>query len=134
MTPSKYKCMIDIVDLISWLDIFQRANWRTLFGGDDALRISSVIQDNTVYISIYRVLTGHWWKVTYYISGSITHILLKLLGLDYHSWTYITTNFQYIPFHLIFEMPLRKNQTFSHQQNICIVTNYEGFSPATVKK
>ena len=26
--------------------------------------------------------------------------------------------------HSIFEMPPRKIQTFSYQQNICIVTNY----------
>ena len=41
----------------------------------------------------YRVSTGNCGKVTYYISGSITHKCLKYLYLDYHSWTYITTHF-----------------------------------------
>ena len=33
--------------------------------------------------------------------------------------------FNIILVRLIFEMPPRKNKTFSHQQNIVIVTNYE---------
>ena len=48
-----------------------------------------------IYIYTYRVFTGNNGKVTYYISGSITHKFLKVLYLDYHSWTYITNNSQY---------------------------------------
>ena len=44
---------------------------------------------------LYRVFTGNCGKVTYYNSGSITYKFLKFLYLDYYSWTYITTNFQY---------------------------------------
>ena len=47
-----------------------------------------------MYMYIYRVFTGNCGKVTYYISGSITHTFLQCLHQDYHSWTYITTNFQ----------------------------------------
>ena len=36
---------------------------------------------------IYSVFTGNCGKLTYYISGSITHTFLKCLYLDYHSWT-----------------------------------------------
>ena len=36
--------------------------------------------------------------------------------------------------HLIFEMPHRKNQTYSHQQNILIATNYGGSLLVTVEK
>ena len=51
-------------------------------------------------LHLYRVFfTGNCGKVKYYISGSIAHKFLKFLYLlqyiDYHSWTYITTNFQY---------------------------------------
>ena len=64
--------------------------------------------------------TDNCGKVTYYISGSITHIFLKFLYLDYHSWTYITTNFQYhsLSFYIL------RNKTFSRQQTIWIVTIY----------
>ena len=44
---------------------------------------------------MYSVFTGNWGKVTYYISGSITQTFLKFLYLDYPSWTYISTSFQY---------------------------------------
>ena len=44
---------------------------------------------------LYRVFTSNSGKVTYYISGTIAHKFLKFLYLDYHNWTYITTNFQY---------------------------------------
>ena len=43
----------------------------------------------------YRVFTYNCGKVAHSISGSITHIFLKFLYLDYNSRTYITTNFQY---------------------------------------
>ena len=43
---------------------------------------------------LYRVFTGNCGKVTYYISRSISHKFLNFLYLDYHRWTYITTNFQ----------------------------------------
>ena len=45
----------------------------------------------------YRVFTGNCGKVTYYISGSITHTYLKFLYIDYHVVGHIciTTNFQY---------------------------------------
>ena len=45
--------------------------------------------------TIYRVFTGNCGKVTYYIFSIITHTFLKFVYLDYHSWTYITTNFHY---------------------------------------
>ena len=45
--------------------------------------------------ALYRVFTGNCGKVTYYISGSIAHKFMKLLYLDYLSWTFITTHFQY---------------------------------------
>ena len=45
--------------------------------------------------NIHRIFTGNCGKVTYYISGSITHKFMKFLYLDYHSWTCITTNFRY---------------------------------------
>ena len=43
--------------------------------------------------------------------------------------------FSIIFVHLIFEMPPRKNQIFSHQQNIWIVTNYGEFkSPTALRR
>ena len=45
--------------------------------------------------ALYRVFTGNCGKVTYYISGSITHKFLKVFCLDHRSWTYIASNFQY---------------------------------------
>ena len=45
--------------------------------------------------NIYRIFTGNCGKLEYYIAGSTTHKCLKFLYLDYHSWTNITTNFQY---------------------------------------
>ena len=47
---------------------------------------------------------------------------LNIQCLDYHVvGSILTLIFNIILVHLIFEM---KNQTFSHQQNIWIVTNY----------
>ena len=47
-----------------------------------------------IYIyNIYRVFSGNYGKVKYYISGSITHKFLNFLYLYNHSWRYITTNF-----------------------------------------
>ena len=78
----------------------------------------------------------HWqlWKSNVLYLRNITHKLLEFLYLDYHSWTYITTNFNIILVHLIFEMPPRKIQTFSCQQNFWIVPNYGGSSLVTVEK
>ena len=76
--------------------------------------------------------TGNCEKVTYYISGSITHKFLNFLYLDYHSWTYILQVIVNIIFvHLIFEMPPRNDQILPHQQNIWIVTNYAEFKSTT---
>ena len=47
------------------------------------------------YFGIYGIFTGNCGKVTYNISGSITLKFLNFFNLDYHSWKYITTNFQY---------------------------------------
>ena len=69
-------------------------------------------------LSLPLSLNCNCGKVTYYISGCITHKFPKLSYLDYYNWTYNTNNFQYHNVHLIFEMPPRKNQTFSRQQNI----------------
>ena len=79
----------------------------------------------------YRVFTGNCEKLEYYISGSITHKFLNFLCLVLHTWTYIPRISNIILVHLIFEIPPRKNQTFSHQQNIWIVTNYREFKSPT---
>ena len=56
------------------------------------IRILDIIY---IYICICRDFTGKCGRITYYISGSITHKFLNFFYLDYHSWTYIIANFQY---------------------------------------
>ena len=74
-------------------------------------------------IAFYRVFTGILYLWQYYTQITIVgHILLLIVNI--------------ILVHLIFEMPPRKkNQTFSHQQNIWISTNYGEFiSPTALRK
>ena len=104
---------------------WQATRWRHCRSYWPCTQLRTRLQIPYIYIYTYTPIQGlHWqlWKVAYYISGSITHKFLKSLYLDYHSWTYIIFNI--ILVHLIFEMPPIKNHTFSHQQNIWIVTNY----------
>ena len=65
----------------------------------------------------YRVFTGNCEKVPYHISGSIRYKFLNFLYLDYNSWTYITSNFQYLSRSFSFILVHRKNKTFSYQQS-----------------
>ena len=74
--------------------------------------------------------TSNCGKVTHYISGSILYTL-KSLNLFVSKLLILPLLFIIILVHLIFEMPSRKNQTFSHQQNIWIVTNYGEFKIPT---
>ena len=78
---------------------------------------------------MYRVFTDNCKKSNglYCITESISHKFLKLLYLDYYSWTYITTNFQYHSDSFNIRNVSQKNQAFSHQQNIWTVTNYGKF-------
>ena len=62
----------------------------------DALHFSNSRPILYEYIYSFKVFTGNCGKVTYYISGSITHKFLIFLYLDsIVGHNYITTNFQY---------------------------------------
>ena len=87
-----------------------------------------VKQKLSIIIQIIDVQCLHWqlWKSKYvlYINFWFFFVKTTILG-------YILPLIFNILFHLISEMPTRKNQTFSHQKHIWIVTNYGEFKSST---